>query len=46
VHLRTIAVETHVMKMLASAVEDSVRVTMICGTMLSVHTTYALCGWV
>jgi hypothetical protein len=34
------------MKMLVSAVEDSVRVTMICGSMLSVHTTYPLCGWV
>jgi hypothetical protein len=35
-----------VTKMLASAIEDRVRVTMICGTMLSVHTTYPLCGWV
>jgi hypothetical protein len=34
------------MKMLASAIEDRVQVTMICRTMLSVHTTYPLCGWV
>jgi hypothetical protein len=34
--------DTHVMKMLASAYEDRLRVTMICGTMLSVHTTYTL----
>jgi hypothetical protein len=33
------------MKMLASATEDWVRVTMICGTKLSVHTTYPLCRW-
>jgi hypothetical protein len=36
----------HVTKMLTSAIEDQVRVTMICGTMLSVDTTYPLCGWV
>jgi hypothetical protein len=33
-------------KMLASAYEDHLRVTMICGTMLSMHTTYTLCRWV
>jgi hypothetical protein len=33
-----------VMKMLTSAYEDQLRVTMICGTILSVHTTYPLCG--
>jgi hypothetical protein len=31
-----------VTKMLASAIEDRLRVTMISGTMLSVHTTYPL----
>jgi hypothetical protein len=46
VQLRTTAVETHVMKMLASVIEDQVRVTMICGAMLRVHTTYPLFGWV
>jgi hypothetical protein len=46
VQLRTIAVETHVTKMLASAIEDQLSVTMISGTMLSMHTTYPLCGWV
>jgi hypothetical protein len=40
--LWTIAVETHVTKMLTLAIEDRMRVTMICGTMLSVHTTYPL----
>jgi hypothetical protein len=35
-----------VTKMLVSANEDRMEVTMISGTMLSVHTTYALCGWV
>jgi hypothetical protein len=45
VQLRTTAVDTHVTKMLALAYEDRLRVTMICGTMLSVHTTYPLCGW-
>jgi hypothetical protein len=45
VQLCTTAVETHVTKMLASVIEDRMRVTMICGTMLSVHTTYPLCGW-
>jgi hypothetical protein len=34
-----------VTKMLAPAYEDRLRVTMISGTMLSVHTTYLLCGW-
>jgi hypothetical protein len=43
--LRTVAVATHMMKMLASANEDRVRVTMISGTMLSVHTTSPLRGW-
>jgi hypothetical protein len=33
------------MKMLVSAIEDRVRVAMIYGTMLSVHTIYPLCGW-
>jgi hypothetical protein len=33
------------MKMLASAIEDRVRVTMTSGTMLSMHTTYPLRGW-
>jgi hypothetical protein len=33
------------MKMLTSAIEDLVRVTMISGTLLSVHTTYPLCRW-
>jgi hypothetical protein len=42
--LQTTAVETHATKMLASATEDRMRETMICGTMLSVHTTYPLCG--
>jgi hypothetical protein len=35
-----------VTKMLASAIESRVRVTMVSGTMLSVHTTYPLYGWV
>jgi hypothetical protein len=39
---RTTVVETLMMKMPASAVKDRVRVTMTCGNMLSVHTTYPL----
>jgi hypothetical protein len=39
---RTTMVEMHMMKMPASAVKDRVRVTMTCGNMLSVHTTYPL----
>jgi hypothetical protein len=39
-------VDTHVTKMLASAYKDRLRVTMICRTILSVHITYPLCGWV
>jgi hypothetical protein len=42
VQLLTIAVETHMIKMPASIIEDWVRVGMISGTMLSVHTTYPL----
>jgi hypothetical protein len=45
VQLRTIAVDTHVTKMLASASKDRVSGPGG-GTMLSVHTTYPLCGWV
>jgi hypothetical protein len=32
-------------KMLALSYEDRLRVTMICGTKLSLHTIYPLCGW-
>jgi hypothetical protein len=42
VHSWTTVVETHMMKMPASAVKGRVRVTMTCGNMLSVHTTYPL----
>jgi hypothetical protein len=42
VQLRTTVVETHMTKMPASAVKDRVRVTMTCGNMISVHTTYPL----
>jgi hypothetical protein len=42
VQSRTIMVETLMTKMPASAVKDRVRVTMTCGNMLSVHTTYPL----
>jgi hypothetical protein len=43
--LRTSAVDTHAMKILALAYEDRLIETMICGTVLCVHTTYTLCGW-
>jgi hypothetical protein len=42
VQSRTIVVETLLTKMPASAVKDRVRVTMTCGNLLSVHTTYPL----
>jgi hypothetical protein len=38
-------VETLMTKIPASAVKDRVRVTITCGNMFSVHTTYPLCGW-
>jgi hypothetical protein len=38
-------VDTHVTKLLAPAYKDWLRVTMISGTMLSMHTTYPLCEW-
>jgi hypothetical protein len=38
----TTMVDTLLMKMLASVVKDRVRVTMTCGNLLSVHTTYPL----
>jgi hypothetical protein len=38
----TTVVETHMTKMPASSIKDRVRVTMTCGNMLSVHTTYPL----
>jgi hypothetical protein len=41
VQSRTTVVETLLTKMPASAVKDRVRVTMTCGNMLSVHTTYS-----
>jgi hypothetical protein len=42
VQSRTTVVETHMTKMPASVVKDRVRVTMTCGNMISVHTTYPL----
>jgi hypothetical protein len=42
VQSRTTVVETLLMKMPTSAVKDRVRVTMTCGNLLSVHTTYPL----
>jgi hypothetical protein len=42
VQWRTTVVDTLLMKMPASAVKDRVRVTMTCGNLLSVHTTYPL----
>jgi hypothetical protein len=42
VQSRTTVVETHMTKMPASAVKEQVRVTMTCGNMLSMHTTYPL----
>jgi hypothetical protein len=39
---RTTVVDTLLTKMPASAVKDRVRVTMTCGNLLSVHTTYPL----
>jgi hypothetical protein len=42
VQSRTTMVDTLLTKMPASAVKDRVRVTMTCGNMLSVHTTYPL----
>jgi hypothetical protein len=42
VQSRTTVVETLLTKMPASAVKDQVRVTMTCGNLLSVHTTYPL----
>jgi hypothetical protein len=45
VQLQTTVVETHMTKMPTLAVKDRVRVTMTCGNMLSVHTTYPLWGW-
>jgi hypothetical protein len=39
-------VNMHVTKLLTPTYEDRLRVTMISGTMLRVHTTYPLCGWV
>jgi hypothetical protein len=42
VQSRTTVVETHMTKMPASAAKDRVRVTMTCGNMLSMHTTYPL----
>jgi hypothetical protein len=38
----TTVVDTFLTKMPASAVKDRVRVTMTCGNLLSVHTTYPL----
>jgi hypothetical protein len=42
VQSRTTMVETLLTKMPASAVKDRVRVTMTCGNLLSMHTTYPL----
>jgi hypothetical protein len=42
VESRTTVVEMHMTKMPGSAVKDRVRVTITCGNMLSVHTTYPL----
>jgi hypothetical protein len=42
VQLWATVVETHITKMPASAAKDRVRVTMVCGNMLCVHTTYLL----
>jgi hypothetical protein len=42
VQLWTTVVDTLLTKMPASAVKDRVSVTMICGNLLSVHTTYPL----
>jgi hypothetical protein len=42
VQSRTTVVDTLLTKMPASAVKDRVRVTMTCGNLLSVHTTYPL----
>jgi hypothetical protein len=42
VQLRTTVVDTLLTKMPAPADKDRVRVTMICGNFLSVHTTYPL----
>jgi hypothetical protein len=42
VQLRTTVVDTLLTKMPASVVKDRVRVTMTCGNLLSVHTTYPL----
>jgi hypothetical protein len=42
VQSRTTVVETLLTKMPTSAIKDRVRVTMTCGNLLSVHTTYPL----
>jgi hypothetical protein len=42
VRLRTTEVDTPSTKMPAPADKDRVRVTMTCGNLLSVHTTYPL----
>jgi hypothetical protein len=42
VQSRTTVVDTLLTEMPASAIKDRVRVTMTCGNLLSVHTTYPL----